>query len=120
MVTEFITEEELFMSIELPNPITAYFIADKGSGEAVADCFVSDAVVRDEGRVYHGVDEIRKWRADVATKYTYTCEPLTAEQEGGATVVTCRLAGNFPGSPVDLRFFFRLAGDKIAALEVVP
>jgi hypothetical protein len=114
LVIEFTTVEERYMPIELLNPITAYFEADKGSGEAVADCFVSDAVVRDEGRVYHGVEEIRKWRADVAAKYTYTCEPLTAEQEGGVTVVACRLAGNFPGSPVDLRFFFRLAGDKIA------
>ena len=36
------------------------------------------------------------------------------------TVVTCRLTGNFPGSPVDLRFFFELEGDKIASLEVIP
>ena len=25
-----------------------------------------------------------------------------------------------PGSPVDLRFFFELEGDKIASLEVIP
>ena len=42
------------MSIELANPIAAYFIVDKGSGEAVADCFASDAVVCDKGDVYHG------------------------------------------------------------------
>jgi len=36
------------------------------------------------------------------------------------TVVTSRLTGNFPGSPVDLRYFFRLEGDKIASLEIVP
>jgi hypothetical protein len=35
-------------------------------------------------------------------------------------VVTSRLIGNFPGSPVDLRFFFELEGDKIASLEVIP
>jgi hypothetical protein len=30
------------------------------------------------------------------------------------------LVGNFPGGPVDLRFFFTLAGDKIASLEIFP
>lgn len=108
------------MSIDLPQPIAAYFKADKGNGETVADCFTSDAVVKDEGHIYHGSTEIRKWRADVAAKYMYTCEPLAVEQHNDATVVTSRLVGNFPGSPVDLRFFFRVAGDKIAALEVIP
>jgi hypothetical protein len=34
-------------------------------------------------------------------------------------VVTCHLAGNFPGSPIDLRYMFVLAGDKIASLDIV-
>jgi hypothetical protein len=46
-------------------------------------------------------------------------EPLACEQKDGK-VVTCRLTGNFPGSPVNLRFFFGLEGDKIASLEVIP
>ena len=108
------------MSIQLPQPIKAYFEADRKSGEAVASCFSLDAVVKDEGKTYRGLDEIRHWRADAAAKYTYTCDPLAAEEQGGQIVVTCRLVGNFPGSPVDLRFFFRLAGDKISALEITP
>jgi hypothetical protein len=35
-------------------------------------------------------------------------------------VVSSRLTGNFPGSPVDLRFIFRLEGGKIASLEIAP
>jgi hypothetical protein len=50
---------------------------------------------------------------DVSTKYKYTCEPLACEEKDGKTVVTCHLVGNFPGSPVDLRFLFKLEGDKI-------
>ena len=34
--------------------------------------------------------------------------------------ITSRLTGNFPGSPVNLRFFFGLDGDKIASLEIIP
>jgi len=30
------------------------------------------------------------------------------------------LTGNFPGSPVDLRFVFRLERGKIAHLEIAP
>ena len=108
------------MSIELPTPIAAYFNADRGSSKTVAACFTADAVVQDEGHTYRGTEEIRQWRDDVAAKFTYTCESLTVERQADATVVTCRLEGNFPGSPANLRFFFRLAADKIAALEVIP
>lgn len=108
------------MPIELPPPIAAYFEADRGDGVTVADCFTLDAIVHDEGHVHQGVDEIRKWRAEVAAKYTYSCEPLSVEQREDATVVTCRLVGNFPDSPVELRFFFRIAGEKISSLEVLP
>jgi hypothetical protein len=108
------------MPIDLPAPIAAYFAADQGSGENVADCFTADAVVQDEGHTYRGTDEIRRWRTDVAAKFTYTCEPLAAKSQDNATVVTCRLVGNFPGSPVNLRFFFHLSGEKIAGLEVIP
>jgi hypothetical protein len=38
----------------------------------------------------------------------------------GKLVVTSRLTGNFPGSPVNLRFFFGLEGDKIASMEIIP
>jgi len=50
-------------------------------------------------------------------KYEYTCEPLACEEKDGRTIITCHLVGNFPGSPVDLRFFFKLEGDKIATLD---
>jgi hypothetical protein len=99
------------MLLSLPQPIAAYFEADRGNG---------DAVVKDEGNTHRGLDEIRKWRAEVAAKYTYTCEPLAVHQQDVRTVVTCRLAGNFPGSPVNLRFLFRLADDKIKDLEISP
>ena len=42
------------------------------------------------------------------------------EVKGDRKVVTGHVAGNFPGSPVDLRYFFRLTGEKIAELEILP
>lgn len=107
------------MSIKLPPPITAYFESDRGQGKNVAECFTPDATVLDEGKTYHGTSEIHAWRADVAAKFTYTCEPRRVEHQGDATVVTCRLEGDFPGGVADLRFFFKLVAGKISSLEVI-
>src|SRR4029453_12079477 len=81
---------------ELPNPIGAYFAADRSDGDAVARCFTKDAVVKDEGRTYTGRESIKAWKAAVAAKFHYTSEPMTSRQEGGTTVVTSRLTGDFP------------------------
>jgi hypothetical protein len=62
---------------------------------------------------------IAQWKTDSSSKYTYTSEPFATEDKAGKIVVTSHLVGNFPGSPVDLRYFFVLDGDKIASLEIV-
>src|SRR5258707_13178420 len=94
-------------SLSLPKPIAAYFAADRGDGEAVSQCFTDNAVVKDEGHTHKGRPAIREWKTDASAKYEYTCEPIACEQKEGKTVVTSHLVGNFPGSPVDLRFFLR-------------
>lgn len=109
------------MTIQLPDAIARYFAADKqGKAEAISQCFTPDAVVVDEGNTYTGRDAIRQWMANASTQYTYTAEPFALTEEDGRTVVTSHLVGNFPGSPVDLRYSFVLDGDKIAELEIVP
>jgi len=107
------------MTLDLPEPIGAYFAADKRDGESVARCFTKDAVVKDEGNTYTGQQEIRRSRTEVTTKYTYTSEPFAVEDANGLTLVKNHLVGNFPGSPVDLRFFFRLERGKISFLEII-
>ena len=108
------------MNLDLPEPIAAYFDADRRDAEAVASCFTNDAVVKDEGRTYAGAAAIKAWKTEVDAKFTYTSEPLTVQQQDGRTVVTTRLTGNFPRSPVDLRFAFRLERGRIASLEIAP
>ena len=107
-------------SLSLPKPIAAYFNADSGDSEAVSQCFTEYAVVKDEGHTYGGRAAIKQWKAEASKKYEYTSEPFAHEEKDGKIVVTSRLTGNFPGSPVDLRFFFTLEGDKIASLEIIP
>jgi hypothetical protein len=81
---------------------------------------MQDAVVKDEGHTYTGVMAIKQWKEESATKYTYTSEPFTLGRRDGTVIVTSRLTGNFPGSPIDLRFFFRLERGKIAFLQIIP
>jgi hypothetical protein len=108
------------MTLNLPRPIAAYFTADKGGSEAVAECFTGNAAVKDEGHTYQGRAAIKQWKAEASARYQYTSEPFACEQKDGKFIVTSKLTGIFPGSPVNLRFLFELEGDKIAVLEIIP
>lgn len=107
------------MPIELPQPIADYFEADRSKdSQAVIRCFAKDAVVRDEGICHVGHDAIGQWKTGVDSKYRYTAEPIAIAADGDRAVVTSRVTGDFPGSPIDLRYRFILSGDKIAELEI--
>ncbi|MBE0691980.1 MAG: nuclear transport factor 2 family protein [Aquamicrobium sp.] len=108
------------MPITLLGPLAAYFAADQSDGDAVAQCFTENAVVTDERRTHAGRDAVRRWKAEASAKFSYTTEPFSVSEEDGATVVTAHVAGDFPGSPVDLRYAFVLEDGKIARLEITP
>jgi hypothetical protein len=107
--------------MKLPRPIAAYIAAANArDAEACAACFTDDAVVRDEDRDRAGVAAILEWSEEVGRKYHPTVRVLDIAEVAGKTVVTGRVSGEFPGSPIDLRHIFTLEGDKIARLEIVP
>jgi SnoaL-like domain len=104
----------------LPKPITLY-IAGENTGDASLfdQCFAEDAAVRDENETHRGLADIKKWKAETKKKYQHTVEPLSFSEANGKTIVTNRLTGNFPGSPIELEFVFTLDGDKIVSLEIL-
>lgn len=105
------------MSIDLPQPIAAYLAgANAFDAEAAVSAFTADAVVRDEGQDFRGGAAILHWKQDVIGKYHAIIEPLAFDAASG--VLTGRVSGNFPGSPVVLRYAFTLVGGRIAALAV--
>jgi hypothetical protein len=107
------------MSVDLPAPITAYIAVENGQDtEAAARCFTDHAVVRDEGRTIEGLTAIKHWKSETKKTYQHTVEPPASVLEDGKTVVTNRVAGNFPGSPVNLEVVFGLEGNKIASQEI--
>ena len=107
------------MSLALPKPVTNYLAADAAmDSDMLALCFADDALVRDEGRDYRGLDAIRSWKQETQTKYKYVMKPLDASVSQKTVKLRARLTGDFPGSPVDLDYTFMLANDKIISLEI--
>jgi hypothetical protein len=104
----------------LPTPIANYIAAENsGDAEALAESFAEDAVVQDEGKTIEGLAAIKRWKAETKKKYQHTVEPISSIQKDDKTIVTNRLIGNFPGSPIELEFVFTLYGNKIASLEIL-
>lgn len=107
------------MTIKLPKSIEAYFDADRGgSPDAIAATFTENGIAKDKGNTYRGRDAIRYWMAEASQEYSYTVKPFLIATENGKTQVTAHAVGTFPGSPIDLRFFFVIADDKVAELEI--
>jgi ketosteroid isomerase-like protein len=107
------------MLLNLHTSIALYFSAvNNHDPERVGECFAQDAIVKDEGKTMQGLEAIRNWMTETTRKYHHTMEPLSFEQKGHATVVTNRLTGDFPGSPLELEFSFVLKEGKIAELEI--
>ncbi|NKC31148.1 nuclear transport factor 2 family protein [Falsiroseomonas selenitidurans] len=103
------------MSPDLPPPVARFFAADKAA--SLRDCFAPDATVRDEGRSMAGLPAIEAWHAEAQAKYRHTHEPLRVQARDGRLVVTSLVTGQFPGSPAEIDFAFRLRDGLIVDLE---
>lgn len=107
------------MNVELPKAIALYLQAENSDDvDRIGQVFSADAEVRDEGRVIRGWEEIGAWKRAAKARYRYRIEPLHAQEHDGTWRLRVRVAGNFPGSPVELDYAIVLAGDRIASLEI--
>lgn len=103
----------------LPHPIASLVKAQNDhDSTAFSALFADDSIVRDEGKVYHGTVEIEKWNQATTEKYRATLEPIgyQANEEGG--VLTVRVTGNFPGSPISLNYSLTYVAEKIRTLSI--
>jgi len=105
-------------SLTLPDPIAAYYAADTQGPDPVAQCFTPKAVVKDEGRTHTGREAIKAWKEAADAKYTCTTVPFSCKLIDGVHAVQAHVAGNFPGSPIDLMFCFRLERGLISNMEI--
>ena len=87
--------------------VARYFdLMEEGDKARVIDVFSADATVVDDGHSYVGRAQVLGWLTGPASEFTTTSTWLSVAQDDRASVVTIRLAGDFPGSPVDLRYEF--------------
>ena len=106
--------------LELPSPIAAYWsAANTAKIDEAAACFAADAVVHDESRLHEGPTAIRGWIEETTRQYQPFVEALAVEEKDGRHLVTARVTGTFPGSPVELHFAFTLRNGQIVRLEIV-
>jgi hypothetical protein len=106
------------MNMEVP-PVISAFIHATNTREFsdILSLFTTDAHVNDEANDYYGV-EIATW-IDQATADTKPLVEITGfTDDGEQLVVTAGVSGNFPGSPIQLCYYFTLKQDKIDTLLI--
>ena len=106
------------MNTELPTAIAGFFLAtNTREFTDFLSLFTPDAHVNDEANDHYGA-EIATWidRATADAKPTADVTGIT--RDGEQFVVTAEVSGNFPGSPIPLRYYFTLKDDKIATLLI--
>lgn len=107
------------MSPILPTPISKYFEAKNLHAiDAMLATFSDQASVRDEGQDVVGHLAIRNWIEETTRKYRVTVTPTGVDQSDAKTIVTATVSGTFPGSPIQLRYHFTVAGEQITHLAI--
>ncbi|WP_332642287.1 nuclear transport factor 2 family protein [Aeromicrobium sp.] len=91
--------------------ISRYFeLATSPDRERWFALFADDVVVEDDGRTHRGIDEVRAWRTEVPS---VTYDVTDVSTQNGYHVATADIAGDFPGSPIPLRFHFIAVEDGL-------
>ena len=105
--------------LELPQTIIALLKAqNEYDSIAYADLFATDAIVHDEGKDYHGKNEIKKWNETTNGKYRVTLDPIEFRNDDKQCVLTVMATGNFDGSPAPIKFNFTFENEKIKTLKI--
>jgi hypothetical protein len=103
--------------MQLPNIISELVkTQNEFDSAAYANCFAEDAQVFDEGKTHNGKAEIEKWIDKSNTDYKATMEPVDYDEK--EDILSAKIAGSFPGSPLTLKFHFKIADGKIQNLKV--
>ncbi|WP_312766492.1 nuclear transport factor 2 family protein [Epilithonimonas sp.] len=84
---------------------------------AYAQCFTETAVVFDEGKTHIGRKEIEQWIDKANQDYRATMKPM--EYSETEQTLTTEVSGNFPGSPIILKYHYEFEDGLIQALKIV-
>lgn len=108
------------INTELPAPLRDYFAASNaGDIDAQVKCFSTGARVKDEGEWRQGPAAIAAWARASRERYHHQTTVLSVQGRAAEVFVEARVEGDFPGSPVVLRYRFELHDGLIDHLEIV-
>jgi len=108
------------MKLKLPKIIGAYVKASNDSDmEKFISCFSDQATVLDEGETRKGHEAIRKWFTKTRTEYQFKSEPISIEGNNEFIIMTAKVIGTFPGSPINLKYQFKVTSGLIDDLRIV-
>ncbi|WP_346985893.1 nuclear transport factor 2 family protein [Chryseobacterium sp. POE27] len=103
--------------MNLPNIISELVKAqNEFDSAAYTNCFAENAEVFDEGKTHNGKAEIEKWIDKSNKEYKATMEPVDYDEK--EDILSAKVTGSFPGSPIILKFHFDIADGKIQHLKV--
>ncbi|EKT61422.1 hypothetical protein [Providencia burhodogranariea] len=103
----------------MPTVVREYFEADQANDvDALNRIFSHSAIVDDENTLHNGIVEIRTWWLAVKEKYHHFLEPFEVSSAGHISTVLTQVRGNFPNSPVTLKFQFTLENSKVIKLRI--
>ena len=105
--------------MELPAIITELVNAQNSHDSAAyADCFTTDATVFDEGHDHQGKEEIKAWIEDSSAKYQAVMEPMEYSESDDKAVLTAKVSGTFPGSPIVLKYNMEIVQGLVRSLKI--
>lgn len=103
--------------MNLPNIISELVKAqNEFNSVTYAKCFAENAVVFDEGKTHNGKAEIKNWIDKANKEYKASMKPLDYNEN--ENILSAEASGNFPGSPIVLKYHFQLSDGLIQSLKI--
>jgi len=111
--------------LNLPAPVLGFVQAmNMYDLDSMISRFAPDAIANDQMRHYEGRDAIRTWLAKEIAGDRVTMFVTEILRHPGGVAVLAKVTGDYDKTglpdPLELRFYFTLAGDVIAQLVIIP
>ena len=92
---------------------------NRHDSDAFTANFSNEAVVYDEGEIHTGLEQIRQWNEKTGERYNTHMSPLEIiDSKDGDVVVVMNISGTFEGSPIHLKFNFKIDNGLITSLKI--
>jgi ketosteroid isomerase-like protein len=111
--------------LDLPAPVLGFVQAmNMYDLDGMVSRFAPDAIANDQMRHYAGREAIQAWLAKEIAGDRVTMFVTEILRHSGGVAVLAKVTGDYDKTglpdPLELRFYFTLAGDAIAQLVVIP